>query len=240
MVRFHLFRIPVEIQPWFWVSSALLGGALGANSAEALFKVLLFMLVALVSILVHEFGHALVGRRLAGGAPTVTLWAFGGLATHHGSRFTRSGRMWTVLAGPGAGLLLFAATVAALCVLFHPRNGLALSSLVLFGASPIPVGPELLAALARLPDRAWWLLADLLAVNFWWSLMNMLPVLPLDGGQFAELFVQPRRRMLLLSAATGVAIAVAGFALFGQLYVALLFGYLAWRSYAEMRSPWVR
>lgn len=237
MVRFSLFGIPVTIEPWFWVSAALLGGALGATTAESLFKVLLFMLVALVSIMAHEFGHALVGRRLAGGQPTVTLWAFGGLATHHGARFTRPGRMATILAGPGAGLLVFALVVGALCIAFRPAHGLALSSLVLFGTSPLPVGPELPAALARLPDRAWWLLADLLTVNFWWSLINLLPVLPLDGGQLAEL-VLPRRRALLLSAVTAAAVALAGLLVLRAFFLALLFGYLAWRSYGGLRRPW--
>ena len=68
MVRFQLFGIPIEIQPWLWVTLAIFGGALDRFSAQTLPFIALFMFAGAFSLLVHELGHALTIRRF--GAPT--------------------------------------------------------------------------------------------------------------------------------------------------------------------------
>ena len=50
MVRFSIFGIPVEVQPFFWITLVLIGGALGADSASAILQTLLFVLAGLISI----------------------------------------------------------------------------------------------------------------------------------------------------------------------------------------------
>ena len=62
MFSFRIFNIPVRVEPWFWVTLALIGGALRANTKEALIAVLFFLLAGFISILVHELGHALTAR----------------------------------------------------------------------------------------------------------------------------------------------------------------------------------
>ncbi len=114
MIRFTVFGVPVEIQPWFWITAALLGGATHVQTRDQLLGVLVFMVVATLSILVHEFGHALTGRKLGGGAAHIVLWALGGLAYNQGGRFTRWQRFWMIFMGPGAGFLLLALVVAGL------------------------------------------------------------------------------------------------------------------------------
>ena len=59
MIQFSLFNIPIRVLPWFWVTMAFIGGVLYADTKEALFELLLFMLAGFISILVHELGHAL-------------------------------------------------------------------------------------------------------------------------------------------------------------------------------------
>ncbi|OYU43704.1 MAG: hypothetical protein CFE44_16935, partial [Burkholderiales bacterium PBB4] len=68
MIRFTIFGVPVEIQPMFWLTGAFIGGAINARTKEQILGVLVFMIVEAISILVHELGHALVGRRLGGGS----------------------------------------------------------------------------------------------------------------------------------------------------------------------------
>ncbi|HEU5116913.1 MAG TPA: Zn-dependent protease, partial [Isosphaeraceae bacterium] len=55
-LNFRILGIPARISPWFWL------GALLISPSKDPQKVLLFALCALVSILVHEYGHGLMAR----------------------------------------------------------------------------------------------------------------------------------------------------------------------------------
>ncbi len=233
MIRFTLFGIPVEIQPWFWLTGAVLGGALQANDPSALKRMLVFMLAVTVSILVHEFGHALTGRRLGGGRPRIVLWAFGGLAYNEGARFGKWQRFWMIAAGPGAGFLLMLLTLAVLAAAFGPRDAAALAQGALFDGSAglSPATYDFL--ITRLPLFS--LIRAMLWINFWWGLINLLPVLPLDGGQIAELFVKPPQRMYRLATGAAAAMSAIGLLWMHSWYVALLFGFLAWQNYRTLQ-----
>jgi Zn-dependent protease len=56
------------------------------------------------------------------------------------------------------------------------------------------------------------LLGDLVIVNSGWSLVNLLPVYPLDGWRISQALL-PRTKALLLSAAVAGLMAVAGLAM---------------------------
>ena len=77
MIHFSLFRIPIQVQPFFWITLALIGGALRADSPERILFTALFVLAGFISVLVHELGHALTARRF-GAYPEIVLQAFGG------------------------------------------------------------------------------------------------------------------------------------------------------------------
>ena len=233
MIRFTLFGIPVEIQPWFWLTGAVLGGAWRADNPAALKQMLVFMLAVTVSILVHEFGHALTGRRLGGGRPRIVLWAFGGLAYNEGARFGKWQRFWMIAAGPGAGFLLMLLTLAVLAAAFGPRDAAALARGALFGGPPELSAGTYDFLIQRLPLLS--LIRAMLWINFWWGLINLLPVLPLDGGQIAELFVKPPQRMYRLATGTAAAMSAIGLLWMDSWYVALLFGYLAWQNYRTLQ-----
>ncbi len=226
MIRFTIFGIPVEIQPWFWVTTALLGGALQADTQTAILRVLVFMIVALFSILAHELGHALTGRKLGGGDVMIALYAMGGLAFNRGGRFTRGQRALMILAGPGAGFLIAALTLAVLCLIWTPAGGISLAFRLLFADGYL---------IYHAPPRIW-LIYDFLWINFWWGVMNLLPILPLDGGRFTELYLKPPRRACQLGMITGVAVAIYGLVGLGSLYTAALFGWLAWQNYKQIRG----
>ena len=56
-LKFRLLDVPVRIHPLFWVVAAVMGWR-----ENELRVVLLWVLCVFVSILVHEYGHALMSR----------------------------------------------------------------------------------------------------------------------------------------------------------------------------------
>lgn len=234
-LRFTLLGIPVRVHPLFWVMALLFGLASGD-----LIQLILWVGVVFLSILVHEMGHALVMRRF-GQDPHVVLHLMGGLT---GSQPSRWGSGWASvplgprervlisLAGPGAGFLL-AAVVAGLVVVVGGSVAMAAS----VGDLPLPTA--LLPAAGRYGG---FLLVVFLWVNIVWGLVNLLPVIPLDGGNIArEVWVhlnplEGHRLSLWLSTIVGALAALGGFLLLGSLYVAMLFGLLALGSYRQLRG----
>ena len=155
-MKFRLFSVPVHIQPIFWVVAVVLGAPSGTSSRE-LAELAIWVVVLLVSILVHELGHAFA-MRAYGNTPSIELWGLGGL-THWGpGAVITPGRDIAVsLAGPFAGLLLGAGV---------------------FALSRIS-GPETGSLLEFTTRQALW-------INVAWGIVNLLPILPLDGGRVLE------------------------------------------------------
>ena len=75
---FELFGVPVLIRPSSWIVLALLGGGLGISNGTDVSNVLVFVVAGMLCLLVHEFGHALVGRYLGGGEPCIEIAGMGG------------------------------------------------------------------------------------------------------------------------------------------------------------------
>jgi stage IV sporulation protein FB len=234
MVRFTLFGVPVEIQPWFWLGTAMLSGGLSSNITPETFQyALLFIFAATISILVHEFGHALVGRRLGGGRARIVLWALGGLAYNDGGRLTRTNRFWMVAAGPGAGFALGLLVYLVMVAGFGPGDATSLAGGALFYQVPTVSGETIAFFDNRIPLR--WLMNHFLWINFWWGILNLLPVLPLDGGRITELYVKPQKRVYQIAVAAAAAMVVVGL-LRGSWYMAIFFGFLAYQNYKEIEN----
>lgn len=103
MIQFTLFGIPVRVEPLFWLTLAILGGGLSANSSAGLLLVALFVLAAFISVLIHEMGHALMIRKF--GLPTqVTLTTLGGYATYPAGVLSRKQSFAVTAAGPAVQL----------------------------------------------------------------------------------------------------------------------------------------
>jgi membrane-associated protease RseP (regulator of RpoE activity) len=79
-------------------------------------------------------------------------------------------------------------------------------------------------------------------VNVFWGVINLMPVYPLDGGnvtRYALLKADPWngiRRSLWISVIAGAILAAVGLILFRSLFMALLFGFLAFQSYQSLQS----
>lgn len=170
MLQFKLFGIPVSIHWMFWLLAAFLGGAIGANSPQDMLFVVIFMVAAFISILAHEFGHALTGLRLGASSAAIQLHALGGMAYFNNARFTRGQSILMTAAGPGASLLLAGVCYAiALVFITGPADP----------AAGIPV------------FRAF--LGVMITINLFWTAINILPVLPLDGGRILADILGPER-----------------------------------------------
>jgi len=122
------------------------------DGGEGAIDGLVFGVVILVSILVHELGHAVVGRWMGLKPLGILIHGFGGLCRYDRAPVGLRGVLVSG-AGPAAGLLLGG---AGFVLLLTTRGYL--------GGGVIAV------------------LGDLVMVNIFWSLFNLLPMFPMDGG----------------------------------------------------------
>lgn len=237
-LHFRLGPIPVRVHPLFWLISVLMGANLGDPKI-----ILLWVGVSFLSILVHELGHALAMIRY-GERPRIVLYGMGGLAISDGgtggwarSKLVSGGRRSRVwleqviisAAGPGAGFLL---AIFVVVLVFVSGGEVVWSKPTLL--RPIAYSIDLSNNTLRIV--AWMMLR----VNIFWGLINLLPVFPLDGGQIARSILVERdpwrglERTLWLSTITGGVIAVIALVAWGDMYLAMMFGWLAASSYSQM------
>ena len=234
-LRFNLAGFPVRVHPLFWLIALLLG----SGSGDPL-QILIWVVVVFVSILIHELGHALAFRRY-GLSSQIILHFAGGLtvpeSTLWGSRWANvalgpNEQIFISVAGPGAGFLLAALIITGVLV-----SGGSIITARLLGFIPLPAFASLPFGGPILGD----LITSLLWVNIFWGFINLMPVYPLDGGNVARyilLQVDPIdgvRKSLWVSVITGGLIALIAFFLLHSVYMAILFGFLAFQSYQSLQ-----
>ena len=232
MLDFKIFKIPVRIEPWFWLMGFFLGGGFGITSREDFLMILLWIIVLLVSILVHELGHALTSRKMTGVTPSIKLWGMGGLA-YPNTQLTQKQSFWVTWAGPLAGLGFFGLIVLTCCTIYGIAVGTDLTMFLLFPSTGI--NRETFTVLAEMNKPVWFMLNKLLWVNLWWSLINLLPVFPLDGGQIYASIERSPKKVLIVGIVTGALVAIAGFFILHRIFIAILFGYLAFQNYKRLQ-----
>jgi len=221
-LRFVLFRIPVSITPFFWIIGAFLAYRFALNLQEdnRLDPIAFFaaILAILISILVHEMGHATVLRYVFRAYPFIVLHGFGGATMHdrpYGYRRPgRFGRIFISFAGPLAGFLLSAISLG---IYYFSREAMEPDSYLVF------------------------FLNVLFIIGVYWGILNLMPVYPLDGGQiFREicLMVSQRHGMEAsagVSAVTAILLAIYFFQI-DALIMVLVFGVLAWQSIQMLQT----
>lgn len=229
-LRFNLFGFPVRVHPLFWLIALLLG------SSGDITLLPFWVLAVFISIVIHEVGHALAFRRY-GLSSQIVLHGAGGLTIPQSAMW---GNRWasvalspnqeivTSLAGPVAGFVFGGLIMGAVVLL-----GGSIFTTRLLGFIPLPAA-ALLPFGGRILNS---FITIMLWVNIFWGLINLLPVYPLDGGNVARyilLQVDPRdgvRKSLWLSVIMGAVIALVALLLLRSVYMALLFGLLAFQSY---------
>ena len=234
-LRFTIAGIPVRVHPLFWLIMLLLG------ASGDILLIPIWLLVIFVSILVHELGHALAFRRygqrshivlhFAGGLtiPEPVYWG-GGLAN---VSLSPNQQIFISLAGPGAGFLLAGLVIGIVFI-----TGGSVLTTWLFGFIPLPLTAQL-AFGGRILNL---FVTLMLWVNIFWGLVNLMPVFPLDGGNIARnILIQYDpldgvRKSLWLSVIAGGIVALVGLIFFRSIFMALLFGLLAFQSYQSLQG----
>jgi Zn-dependent protease len=207
---FLLGAIPVRVHLSFLIVSAFLG----AGGRVTLAGLVQWVVVVFVGVLLHELGHALMGRSF-GLAPQIDLEGMGGL-TSWGRSGRRVGTLRSVaisVAGPFTGIAIGGAAY------FYQRlHGDALD--------------------VRLDA----LLSDVVWVNLGWGVLNLLPILPLDGGNVLRAIAQhlmsdDRGERAARYTSIAVAVAIGIFALTSHYrFGALMLAYFAFFNYQALRA----
>lgn len=209
MVRFRIFGIPVEVQPWFWLMLAIFGGIDKIGNPDALLYLCLFILAGFVSILVHELGHALVGKAY-GADPEISLNLMGGLAAFPAGRFTRKQDFLVTAAGPFVQILLGLAAFAVLLVFKEQLTGKPLS----------------------------YFFSILMVISFFWAILNLVPVLPLDGGRMLHAILGPSRVRITLwiSIVSAIVCGILLLMRMGTIIFPIYLGMFAYQSWQALQQ----
>jgi stage IV sporulation protein FB len=233
-LRWRMFGINVRVHPLFWLVTVLFGGS-RLQGPNPIQGILIWVACVFVSILVHEMGHVLMGL-IFGARGDIVLYGFGGLAVGSSALSNRWKRIAVYFAGPFAGFLLL-----ALCL-----------------------PPALIGVFSGFPSWAAQALGDLVGINLFWNVLNLLPVWPLDGGKISRDFLDWLMPARGVRASLGISFTLAGliainslastyghplipFFPFGDWWITILFGLLALGSYQELQlqgtfesRPWER
>ena len=205
--HFRIAGIPVRIEPVFWVVTVFLAFNLGDARL-----IIIWVGVVLVSLLVHELGHA-VALKAFGQPSSIVLHGFGGVTLSR-RRLTKLKSIGVSLAGPvtaiallGLPAYLLRESDYGLDLRFGYQGGFGLWPVVFFAVY----------------------------VNIWWSIANLLPIRPLDGGNvMTELIGIDRAR--ILSVVFGAAAAVWAYTHSDTFqYAAFFAAFLAFINFSEYR-----
>ena len=241
-LHFNLHGIRVRVHPFFWLLALIIGVNATGNDVV---KILIWISSVFLSITIHEMGHSLAFRRYGIGSHIV-LYHFGGLAIPDsmqaavgwGHRMTPKKQMFVSFAGPGAQFIIVAIIILVVV--------LTRSRLPAFG---LPVFLFKLFPEQMLPTAGYWdtnpqlhfFLGSMLWINFYWAVMNLLPIYPLDGGQIArELFVQHGkgdaiRSSLILSVAVSAGVMIYGIGS-GDRFLTIMFLVLGLNNYMALQQ----
>lgn len=199
-------RIPIIIHPAFWIFAALIGYVNSLN----LLGTVIWIGVIFISVLFHEFGHALTAFMFKQ-KPRIELVALGGLTYHEGKKLNFSKQFLIVFNGPFFGFILF-----GIATFFLQYPTLAQGNL------------GLILQLVR-------------GINLFWTICNLLPVFPLDGGQLLRIIleaiwgVKGIKYSLITSIVVGLLCSLLFFLMQGFFIGSLLF-LLAFQSYDTYRK----
>lgn len=228
-LQFSLGAIPVRVHPSFWLITGLFGlmQASAYPLGQSLVVLALWLAAALISILVHELGHAIFAR-VYGRHSKITIYGMGGMASYPSAPESLASRIAIALAGPGAGFIL---------------GGLVLAAIALSGyQAAIPGLPIIIGEGGGIGGNLGLFVQYILLICFFWGFINLAPVPPLDGGTVAQCIFQKidpssaHARAAQLGLVTSIALVIAALMLYRSTFLAIMFGMLGYQCYQDMQN----
>lgn len=206
--------IPIRVHPFFWALAAILGWM----NTESIPLTLVWIVIIFVSVLIHEFGHALTAIAF-GQRADIELTGFGGLTQRRGGKLALWKEFIIVLNGPLAGLALALCAYAAFNTMKDDKIDSYLEYTLYITA----------------------------AVNVFWTIINLLPIQPLDGGRLLQIILEAIFGLrgikialfisLLIAATVGAYFFSIGFLLGGAILFLLAFeNYRGWKEVSALTT----
>jgi Zn-dependent protease len=212
-MEFRLGKIPVKVHGAFLITAFLLSTGFGRSfDARAIAATVVIVAVMFVSILIHELGHALTGLAF-GLTPRIDLHGMGGTTSWPDGRKVGWGKSMVIsAAGPIAGIIAGVAALIAKGFLAPPEASLTETALNAF-----------------------------FFISAVWGVMNLAPMLPLDGGNIMLAFFQAMTKGRGEKPARYVSIvvcvgAIAASLRFGYTWGAVLSGLFLFRNVQALKQ----
>lgn len=238
-IYFTLGGVPTVIRPSSWIMLFIFGAIFGGD-LQNFSPVLIFVVGGMLCLLVHEFGHAFTCRLLGGGDLAIEIASLGGTTYCGRQPRTNLGKLIMTLAGAGASLAL-----AGICgVLMGLHIGAMGSGLSYCLLGPIPfvdlsqqVLSDIMSALysgeaSRFSIMVFGIISS---ICVWWSIFNLLPIYPLDGGKAVFLITNNARTTSLIGVICAVAMCIWCF-WSKNIYLGMLCGYFAYMNWMFLRN----
>ncbi|WP_298860459.1 M50 family metallopeptidase [uncultured Gimesia sp.] len=132
--------------------------------------------ILFLSVFLHEMGHVVACRMSGGEADQIVLWPLGGLVPCSPGR-SISARIMTISGGPAVNLLICAITLPAVIWSDHLS-----ASLNPFKLPVVDLSSHFSQSILLL----------IFSINWLLLLINLIPVLPLDGGKILQIILSRR------------------------------------------------
>jgi len=196
--------------PTAWPRDVLANTTAPGHDRTAILVWLVWTSLVTLSVLVHEFGHA-IATRLFGGKPQVHLIGLGGRTLVEGvEALAWWQQVLITLAGPSAGLAL----------------GVGAGAIAWVGG-------------AALPDAVRYFGTGLFFANLSWTILNLLPITGLDGGVITTLVLTRLFGRAGFLLAQLIALALAALVLLwavatSQPILAVLVGFMVLRTFGNI------
>lgn len=207
MLRFNLLGFPITIHWYFWLTMALLGGISQATNTPDGMQRLLVWILA--------------------GFLSILIHELGHALTmrHYGAR-----RVEIVLQSFGGYAM--------------PDRGFGRSESFYVTAA----GPFFQIAAGVV---MWWIMdavqtqnmlglhfmKSFMRVSFFWAILNLFPIIPLDGGRIMQALLGPRREKMVLTISIVCAVGFGIWALTrGQFFMVVFFGFFALNNWKQLQG----
>lgn len=198
-------KIPIKIHPLFW----LLALFIGWMSTFTLFGTITSVAIIFISVLFHEYGHALTALCFHQKV-RIELAVFGGFTYREGHKLKLWEEFLVVFNGPLAGLFLGFVSWIFLKYL-------------------TPTQPSLL-----------FILQFTAYANFFWTIINLVPLLPLDGGHLLSIILEAIfgfrgiKMAIIIGLVIGISLSIFFF-IIGAFLLGALFLILTFESFRSFR-----